>query len=182
MDPEAVNKIYDLLIKIHKSLLTENIECDEDEKKEIVKNLTKSFRKRARDIPSQVYSNGLAYTMLYLYSKAGDNLYKKVKEELDKLVKNGSFDKDKIFYKNGKSDKKCEENEALSYSLYLYIIYWILKNIINYRIPSENMEDIIGHLFSNSGRESFLYGSQIIPYLVIVKRFAEAMYESEDSG
>ena len=159
MDPKHSYKVFNLLMEIHNTLFN-------NEKHG--RKLSSKFRTRARDIPSQVKSYGLAYTMLYLYSKATKSIYNDVEKRLER--------------KN--TDLNVENKEEnVSYAIYLYIIKKLLVEVLGYnpRVSGNKteVEMYISSMLKDGERDSMAYGQALIPYLLMVKRFAEAMYESE---
>lgn len=165
MHPTDVEKVYDLMVKIHKNLFTDATK-DMNNK---VGEVAKSLRSRSREMPPKVYSAGLGYTLLYLYSKAESEIYEKVKSELDKIIEgSGSIDRHRIF-----KDKE----EKVGYAIYLYVVEWIMRNMLGFK-EEKGILDMISELFKDSSKSSYINASRIIPYLLVVKRFCEAMYKA----
>jgi len=159
VDPKHSYNLFKLLMNINRKFLEKG---DNGSK----------FRTRARDIPAQVRSVGLAYTMLYLYSKATDKGYRHVLK-----IMNGG-EEEASEKSNNRNNVKSEE---LSHAIYLYIIKWLLDEVVGYRdkVSDDDIKSYISSLLRENERDSMAYGQILIPYLLMVKRFAEAMYQSE---
>ncbi|MEM2914639.1 MAG: type III-B CRISPR module-associated protein Cmr5 [Halobacteria archaeon] len=123
-------------------------------------SLDGKFRARARSLPSLINEIGLVPTLSFCYGKAEKEVYENVK---------------KCFYENRKIDKGDEEKKG--YALYLLITLNYLKKLG----LITSTEDVVEVLKQLSGKGEITY-RLLRPYLLQIKRLAEALFKPESGG
>ena len=122
------------------------------------KELGKAFRSRARSLPSMIESIGLVPTLSFCYGKAEADLYRSIRSS---WLSEGEI----------KAEKKEEKG---GYALYLLLTLLYLRDLelIDERMLEEPIE-----AFKKLSEEALPIASKLLmPYLVEVKRLAEAVY------
>ncbi|MEM0050194.1 MAG: type III-B CRISPR module-associated protein Cmr5 [Candidatus Bathyarchaeia archaeon] len=121
------------------------------------KRLGGKFRTRTRSLPSLINEVGIVPTLSFCYGKAGEKIYGQVENH---------------FYKIEKIEEGNEEE--VGYALYLFIALNYLKEL-GLIDQTERVIEALDQLFGKCEIASKL----LRPYLLQVKRLAEALFEPE---
>ena len=137
---------------------------DEFIKKKIKKDeVAQKFRARTRQMPARITRDGLANSILFLYSKIGRHYHDLVNILEGKHTEKNSVEK-----------IKDVNSENIAYGLYLYTIVKAL-DMLGYEYPSITrlMYELTDEL------KSLMYEEQLMDILLYIKRLAEAVYKEE---
>jgi CRISPR type III-B/RAMP module-associated protein Cmr5 len=133
------------------------------------KDFGKSFRARAREMPSLLYEVGVIPALSFMYAKTND---------ADKQVYRIFVDFVRNIQITPEDSKKLNSTEG-GYAAYLYLTLLEIKRLM----PEKNMDPstpiscidaLIGF-----GRVPVILPSLLMPYLLEIKRLAEAVFPSE---
>jgi CRISPR type III-B/RAMP module-associated protein Cmr5 len=146
-------------MNIEKVIVSNALECIEN----IIRNISnerakRSFRSRARDIPSDLFTRGPTYTMVYIAARSNVHSLN--------IAFAASDCKQIVEYIN-KSDMKPEEK---GYALYGAVVIHILKQIG--LIKARNFTELINETLTNP--VLYNYFNAIAEW---IKRFAEGYIE-----
>jgi CRISPR type III-B/RAMP module-associated protein Cmr5 len=127
------------------------------------KEFGKSFRSRAREIPSFLYEVGLISALSFIYAKT---------EDADKKTYKNIFN----YIRGGTQSLEGIDSTEGGYAAYLYLILQEIKRLA----PDRNIdaEDPLSSIIAIKGLKRPLI-SLLMPYLLEIKRLAEATLPSE---
>lgn len=140
-------------MKVITSLIGENSKLEE------------KFRTRMRSLSSLINEVGIVPTLSFCYGKAGENVYRQVKDH---------------FYKNEKIGERNEEerNEKVSYALYLFIALNYLKEL-GLISQTDHVIDALNQLLFGKCE---IASKLLQPYLLQLKILTEALFESKSEN
>ncbi|MEM2856542.1 MAG: type III-B CRISPR module-associated protein Cmr5 [Candidatus Nitrosocaldaceae archaeon] len=148
------------------STITIAIKCIEEVRKfdEKIDKFGKSYRSRARRIPSLIYEIGLVSTICYLYAKATSNVYEKIL--------------------NSQNQGTCiinvqASNEELAHALYLKHLLSYISGKIG-RGGEEKYPIKFVNTLAENPNDIIVAESLLKPFLIELKHLAEAILEVEE--
>ena len=147
MKVNPVERALEVFTKI-RSVIDDNSKLGED------------FETRARSLVSMISELGLVPTLSFCYGKAQQDIFKSVYES----------------FSSGKALPKNKETTKQSYALYLIVVLYYLKELRlvgDFSRPDELIKTL--HDMSQ-GNKAYLYSKLLMPYLIEIKRMAEALY------
>lgn len=132
------------------------------------KEFGKSFRSRAREMPSFLYEVGLISALSFIYAKT---------EDADKKTYKNIFNYIRgQLYKGGTRSLEGIDSTEGGYAAYLYLLLQEIKRLALDR--NINVEDPLSSIIALKGLKRPLI-SLLMPYLLEIKRLAEATLPSE---
>lgn len=173
--PDPVKLAVDEFKKIYDKIFSDNSSSEG-------KNVGDSFRARAREMPEMISEVGLLPTIIFCYSKATDEYYKKI---YNLLEKNSTSTSSSNPSQQGSEQQKKDERASatkLGYALYLYILLRGLQEYDIFKIAQQIDKpfDIINELSKKLGEEIYVLEKLLYPYLAQIKRLSEATLTSQE--
>ncbi len=135
-------------------------------RKEISK-VANNIKSIARRLPEMITYGGLLDTILFMYSKSGNNCLCRIAEKLMKFQHSGAINYEEIL-------SQCSSRESIAYSILLS--YTIARVNEEMKTFSSDIGSALQRISSNS-LEADVVTQLVVSNLVKVKRLAEAYFK-----